>query len=70
MGAGGFAGLASGTGSGVWQCLSGLVALAAFGIEIKYFEQLKNGFNAMPMPVDNLISNLAYTVLSALVPES
>src|SRR5208282_3622164 len=31
MGAGGFARLASGTSSGVWQCLSGLVALAAFG---------------------------------------
>src|SRR5260370_41492359 len=35
MGAGGFARLASGTSSGVWQCLSGLVALAAFGTALK-----------------------------------
>jgi hypothetical protein len=29
-------------------------------------EQLKNGVNAMPMPVDNLLSNWAYMVMAAL----
>ena len=29
-------------------------------------EQLKNGVNAMRMPVDNLISNWAYMVIAAL----
>jgi len=29
-------------------------------------EQLKNGVNAMRMPVDNLLSNWAYMVMSAL----
>jgi hypothetical protein len=29
-------------------------------------EQLKNGVNAMPMPVDDLISNWAYMVMGAL----
>lgn len=31
-----------------------------------YIEQLKNGVNALRMPVDNLISNWAYMVIAAL----
>jgi len=31
-----------------------------------YIEQLKNGVNAMRMPVDNLLSNWAYMVIAAL----
>ena len=32
-----------------------------------YIEQLKNGVNALRMPVDNLLSNWAYMVIAALV---
>jgi len=31
-----------------------------------YIEQLKNGVNALRMPVDNLLSNWAYMVIAAL----
>jgi hypothetical protein len=44
-----------------------VVALAnQRGDQEKVIEQLKNGVNAMRMPVDDLLSNWAYTVMTAL----